>query len=415
MNHFEYRNDRLFAEDVPVEEIVARFGTPTYVYSSATFRRHFEAFDSAFARLPHMVCYSVKANSNIHILRLLAEKGAGVDIVSGGELYRALKAGVPGGRIVFSGVAKTADEIEDALKAGILMFNAESLDELKAIDATAARLGKKARVALRINPDVDPKTHPYISTGMKKNKFGLDMETALVGYEMARDMTNVEPVGIDCHIGSQLTTLEPFLEALDKVLGFYRRLKDMGIEVTYLDLGGGLGITYNEEEPPHPSAFGEALTERLKDLPLTLILEPGRVISGNAGILAFRTLYTKTTPVKKFLIVDAAMNDLVRPSLYGSYHRIEEVAKMGRPVEIVDIVGGICESTDFLARDREMPAVEPGEYLAAFSAGAYGMTMSSQYNSRRRAAEVLVDGAKVRLIRRRETYDDIIAPEMESE
>lgn len=415
MNHFEYRNDRLFAEDVPVEEIVARFGTPTYVYSSATFRRHFEAFDSAFARLPHMVCYSVKANSNIHILRLLAEKGAGVDIVSGGELYRALKAGVPGGRIVFSGVAKTADEIEDALKAGILMFNAESLDELKAIDATAARLGKKARVALRINPDVDPKTHPYISTGMKKNKFGLDMETALVGYEMARDMANIEPVGIDCHIGSQLTTLEPFLEALDKVLGFYRRLKDMGIEVTYLDLGGGLGITYNEEEPPHPSAFGEALTERLKDLPLTLILEPGRVISGNAGILAFRTLYTKTTPVKKFLIVDAAMNDLVRPSLYGSYHRIEEVAKMGRPVEIVDIVGGICESTDFLARDREMPAVEPGEYLAAFSAGAYGMTMSSQYNSRRRAAEVLVDGAKVRLIRRRETYDDIIAPEMESE
>lgn len=415
MNHFEYRDDRLFAEDVPVEEIVARFGTPTYVYSSATFRRHYEAFDSAFARLPHMVCYSVKANSNIHILKLLAEKGAGVDIVSGGELYRALKAGVPGERIVFSGVAKTADEIEDALKAGILMFNAESLDELKAIDATAGRLGAKARVALRINPDVDPKTHPYISTGMKKNKFGLDMETALAGYEMARDMANVEPVGIDCHIGSQLTTLEPFLEALDKVLGFYRRLKDMGIEVTYLDLGGGLGITYNEEEPPHPSAFGEALTERLKDLPLTLILEPGRVISGNAGILAFRTLYTKTTPVKKFLIVDAAMNDLVRPSLYGSYHRIEEVTKMGRPVEIVDVVGGICESTDFLARDREMPAVEPGEHLAAFSAGAYGMTMSSQYNSRRRAAEVLVDGAKARLIRRRETYEDIVAAEMDSE
>lgn len=415
MNHFEYRDDRLFAEDVPVEEIVTRFGTPTYVYSSATFRRHYEAFDSAFARLPHMVCYSVKANSNIHILKLLAEKGAGVDIVSGGELYRALKAGVPGERIVFSGVAKTADEIEDALRAGILMFNAESLDELKAIDATAGRLGMKARVALRINPDVDPKTHPYISTGMKKNKFGLDMETALVGYEMARDMANVEPVGIDCHIGSQLTTLEPFLEALDKVLGFYRRLKDMGIEVTYLDLGGGLGITYNEEEPPHPSAFGEALTERLKDLPLTLILEPGRVISGNAGILAFRTLYTKTTPVKKFLIVDAAMNDLVRPSLYGSYHRIEEVTKMGRPVEIVDIVGGICESTDFLARDREMPAVEPGEHLAAFSAGAYGMTMSSQYNSRRRAAEVLVDGAKARLIRRRETYEDIVAAEMDSE
>lgn len=415
MNHFEYRNDRLFAEDVPVEEIVARFGTPTYIYSSATFRRHFEAFDSAFARLPHMVCYSVKANSNIHILKLLAEKGAGVDIVSGGELYRALKAGVPGERIVFSGVAKTADEIEDALKAGILMFNAESLDELKAIDATAARLGKKARVALRINPDVDPKTHPYISTGMKKNKFGLDMETALVGYEMASDMANVEPVGIDCHIGSQLTTLEPFIEALDKVLGFYRRLREMGIEITYLDLGGGLGITYNEEEPPHPSAFGEALTERLKDLPLTLILEPGRVISGNAGILAFKTLYTKTTPVKKFLIVDAAMNDLVRPSLYGSYHRIEEVTKVGRPVEIVDIVGGICESTDFLARDREMPAVEPGEHLVAFSAGAYGMTMSSQYNSRRRAAEVLVDGATARLIRRRETYEDIVAAEMDGE
>ncbi len=413
MNHFEYRDGRLFAEEVPVADIVRRWGTPTYVYSAATFRRHFEAFDSAFSGLPHMVCYSVKANSNIHVLKLLGEMGAGVDIVSGGELYRALQAGIPGERIVYSGVAKTAEEIADALKAGILMFNVESLDELRAIDAEAGRMGVKARISLRINPDVDPKTHPYISTGMKKNKFGLDMETALEGYILARDLENVDPVGIDCHIGSQLTTLEPFLEALDKVLGFYNKLLEVGIYVNYLDLGGGLGITYNEEEPPHPSAFGAALTERLKDLPLTLVLEPGRVICGNAGILAFRTVYTKQTPVKKFVIVDAAMNDLVRPSLYGSYHRIEEVEKQGRPVESVDIVGGICESTDFLARDREIPAVEPGEYLAAFSAGAYGMTMSSQYNSRRRAAEILVDGSEARCIRRRETYADIVARELD--
>ncbi|EPR42300.1 diaminopimelate decarboxylase [Desulfovibrio sp. X2] len=413
MNHFEYRDGHLFAEEVPVADIVRHHGTPTYVYSAATFRRHFQAFDSAFAGLPHLVCYSVKANSNIHILKLLGEMGAGVDIVSGGELFRALKAGIPGEKIVYSGVAKTDEEIEDALRAGILMFNAESLGEIAAIDAAAGRLGVRARISLRINPDVDPKTHPYISTGMKKNKFGLDMDTALQGYIMARDMKNLDPVGIDCHIGSQLTTLEPFLEALDKVLGFYGKLKDLGIYVNYLDLGGGLGITYDEEEPPQPSAFGAALTERLKDLPLTLVLEPGRVICGNAGILVFNTVYTKQTPVKKFVIVDAAMNDLVRPSLYGSYHRIEEVDKKSRPVETVDVVGGICESTDFLARDREMPAVEPGECLAAFSAGAYGMTMSSQYNSRRRAAEVLVDGREEKLIRRRETYEDLIEAELD--
>lgn len=414
MHHFQYRNGELHAEDVPVSLLAARFGTPLYVYSAATLRRHFRAFDSAFDGIDHLTCYSVKACSNVHLLRLLGEMGAGMDIVSGGELHRALAAGVPARRIVYSGVGKRDDEIQAALEADILMFNVESLQELERIDAVAERTGRTARISVRVNPDVDPKTHPYISTGMRKNKFGLDMEQALAAYTMARDMRNVTPVGIDCHIGSQLTTLAPFLEALDRVLDFHERLRDLGLAITHLDLGGGLGITYDEETPPHPREFGDAVTERLRGRNLTLILEPGRVIAGNAGILVGEVIYTKSSPARNFIITDAAMNDLVRPSLYQSYHRMAEVRPSGRGEMTVDVVGPICESGDFLAKDRTLPDMRRGELLAVFSAGAYGFSMSSNYNSRPRAAEVLVDGENARCIRRRETWNDLLRPELEA-
>lgn len=412
MHHFEFRDGTLFAEEIAVNELADKYGTPLYVYSAATFKRHFEAFDSAFSGLPHMTCYSVKANSNLAILKLLAEQGAGMDIVSGGELYRALKAGVDPQKIVYSGVGKSASEIREALAANILMFNVESLAELEKINDIAEAEGKIAKVSFRINPNVDPKTHPYISTGMKKNKFGLDMEHSLKAYTRAKELPAIAPIGMDCHIGSQLTSIEPFLEALDKLLNFYEKLQSMGIEIKYLDLGGGLGITYDEEEPPHPKEFGEALTARLKDLPLTVILEPGRVIAGNAGIMVTEVLYTKETPSKSFVIVDGAMNDLVRPSLYDSFHRIGEAEQHGRPERDVDVVGPICESGDFLARDRQLPWVEQGERLVCYSAGAYGFTMSSNYNSRRRACELLVDGNTVTVARKRETYEDLIANEI---
>lgn len=412
MHHFEMKNGTLYAEGVSVKELAKRYGTPLYIYSSATLKRHFQAFDSAFDAVPHLTCYSVKANSNLAVLRLLASLGAGMDIVSGGELYRALLAGVPAERIVYSGVGKKAVEIAQALNAGILMFNVESVQELIRINDVAKGLGKKAQVSFRINPDVDPKTHPYISTGMKKNKFGLNIESALDAYALARDLPAVEPVGMDCHIGSQLTTIEPFLEALDKLLAFYEKLKGMNLDIRYLDLGGGLGIPYNEEEPPHPKEFGAALTKALSGIPLKVILEPGRVIVGNAGILVTEVLYTKQTPSKSFVIVDAAMNDLVRPSLYGSFHRIEEAEPKGRGEQDVDVVGPICESGDFLAKDRMLPEVMQGELLAVYSAGAYGFTMSSNYNTRTRAAELLVDGENVIVARRRETYEALVAHEI---
>ncbi len=412
MHHFEMKNGTLYAEGVSVKELVQRYGSPLYIYSSATLKRHFQAFDSAFDAVPHLTCYSVKANSNLAVLRLLASLGAGMDIVSGGELYRALLAGVPAERIVYSGVGKKAPEIAQALNAGILMFNVESVQELIRINDVARELGKKAQVSFRINPDVDPKTHPYISTGMKKNKFGLNIESALDAYAMARDLPAIEPVGMDCHIGSQLTTIEPFLEALDKLLAFYEKLKGMNLDIRYLDLGGGLGIPYNEEEPPHPKEFGAALTKALAGIPLKVVLEPGRVIVGNAGILVTEVLYTKQTPSKSFVIVDAAMNDLVRPSLYGSFHRIEEVTPQGRGPQDVDVVGPICESGDFLAKDRMLPEVRQGELLAVYSAGAYGFTMSSNYNTRTRAAELLVDGENVIVARRRETYESMVAHEI---
>ncbi|MBI9111396.1 diaminopimelate decarboxylase [Maridesulfovibrio ferrireducens] len=408
MHHFEFKNNELFAENVNISELAKEYGTPLYVYSAATFRRHFEAFDSAFNGLDHLTCYSVKANSNLSVLKLLAEMGAGMDIVSGGELFRALKAGVPANRIVYSGVGKKAYEIAEALKADILMFNVESVAELHRINEVATSMNKTARVSFRINPDVDPQTHPYISTGMKKNKFGLDMDTALTAYKTAKELSNIEPIGMDCHIGSQLTSIDPFLEALSKLLAFKEKLSSMGIEIEHLDLGGGLGITYDDEQPPHPKEFGEALTKALEGQKIKVILEPGRVIAGNAGILVTEVIYTKSTPTKNFLIVDAGMNDLIRPSLYQSFHNISEVVKNERPKVEVDVVGPICESGDFIARDRELPEVKQGELLAVYSAGAYGFTMSSNYNSRLRAAEVIVDGDDIIVARRRETYEDLL-------
>jgi diaminopimelate decarboxylase len=413
MHYFEYKDGRLHAEDIPVEDLAREYGTPLYIYSASTLKRHFHAFDSAFAGIDHLTCYSVKANSNLSLLKLLAREGAGTDIVSGGELFRALRAGVDPKKIVYSGVGKKTVEIQEALLAGILMFNVESAQELERINAVAGDLGKVALISLRINPDVDPKTHPYISTGLKENKFGLSRTDALKTYALAQRLPNVEPVGMDCHIGSQLTKLSPFLEALERLKAFHGQLVEMGIRIKYLDLGGGLGITYNEEEPPHPEELGRALVEALKGMDVTLILEPGRVIAGNTGILVTEVQYTKTNEDKNFVIVDAGMNDLVRPSLYGSFHRIAPVREGGGEEMIVDVVGPICESGDFLAKNRTIPKVAQGDLLAAFSAGAYGFVMSSQYNSRPRAAEVMVEGDRHVLVRKREVYNDLMVLEEE--
>ena len=412
MDYFDYRDGELWAEQVRVRDLAERFGTPLYVYSTRTLARHYRAFDSALQGLDHLTCFSVKANGNVGLLRLMGRLGAGVDIVSGGELHRALKAGIDPRKIVFSGVGKQEHEIRQALATDILMFNVESAQEMEKIGRIAAEMSRVARISIRINPDVDPKTHPYISTGLKKNKFGLDILEATGLYLLAKEMPFLEPVGIDCHIGSQLTQIGPFAEALGKLLDFVDQLRQSGVTIRYFDLGGGLGITYNDEEPPLPEELGRIIAKSLAGKPLTVILEPGRAIAGNAGILVTRVLYTKRTPVKKFVIVDAAMNDLVRPSFYGAYHRIGEVSPQARQLEVVDVVGPICESADFLAQDRALPALKPGELLAVFSAGAYGFTMSSQYNSRPRAAEVMVDGDQTALIRRRETYADLIALEV---
>lgn len=413
MHYFQYKNGELYAEDIPVETLAREYGTPLYIYSAATLKRHYHAFDSAFAGIDHLICYSVKANSNLSVLKILAQEGAGTDIVSGGELFRALRAGVPPEKIVYSGVGKKTGEIQEALLAGILMFNVESVQELERINAVAAEMDKVARVSLRINPDVDPKTHPYISTGLKENKFGLSRTKALEAYALALKLPHVDPVGLDCHIGSQLTQLAPFLEALERLKVFHGQIKEMGVNIKYLDLGGGLGITYDEEEPPHPADLGEALVTALKGMDVTLILEPGRVIAGNTGILVTEVQYTKTNEGKNFVIVDAGMNDLIRPSLYGSYHRIAPVRERGGEEIMVDVVGPICESGDFLAKNRSLPPVTQGDLLATFSAGAYAFVMSSQYNSRGRAAEVMVEKDRHVLVRSRETYHDLMALEEE--
>jgi diaminopimelate decarboxylase len=413
MHHFEYRDSQLYCEATLIQDLVTQVGTPCYIYSHATLQHHFTVFDQAFASVPHLTCFSMKANSNLAIIRLFGALGGGVDIVSGGELFRALKAGIPPQRIVYSGVGKTPAEIDFALGNDILMFNIESSQELEAINARAAGLGRVARIALRVNPDVDPKTHPYISTGMKKAKFGIDIEAALVQYQLAKTLSHVEIMGVDCHIGSQLTQLSPFVDALRRLRGLIERLREAGITIRYLDFGGGLGITYDQEQPPHPSDYAEAILKELSDLPCTLIFEPGRVIVGNAGILVTQVLYTKSSPSKKFVIVDAGMNDLVRPSFYGSYHHIQPLRTTpDSHTQVVDVVGPICESGDFLARDRKMPVVQPGECLAVMSAGAYGFTMASNYNSRPRPPEVMVQGDTYTIIRRRETWDDLVRGEL---
>jgi diaminopimelate decarboxylase len=410
MHNFEYRQGELYCEQVPVSRIAKEVGTPCYIYSHATLIRHIRAYDSAFRTVPHLIAFAMKANSNLAVLRLMAKEGSGVDIVSGGELFRALKAGVPPSKIVFAGVGKNADEIRDALKADILMFNIESSAEMHAINDVAASAGKTARVALRINPDIDPDTHPYISTGLKKSKFGIAADRALEEFRVASSLRHIEVIGIHAHIGSQLTDVTPFVESLKKVITLVDTLKAQGIIIRYLNIGGGLGITYSDEKPPLPQELADAVSPLVKDRKLTLVMEPGRVIVGNAGILLTKALYEKVGETKRFIIVDAAMNDLIRPSLYSAYHDIRPVSEglLHRPKHSVDVVGPVCESGDFLAKDRMLPEVKPGDLLAVMSAGAYGFVMASNYNSRPRVPEVLVKDGEVHVIRTRETYEDLI-------
>jgi diaminopimelate decarboxylase len=411
MHHFQYRGNELYCEDVPITVIAAEVGTPFYLYSRGTLTRHYHAIDGAFEHVSRLVCFSAKANTSLSVLRLFASLGSGLDIVSGGEMFRGLKAGFAPEKIVYSGVGKRIDEIDFALESGILMFNVESLEELSLINERAGRKHIKAPIAIRVNPDVDPQTHPYISTGLKKNKFGLDVESALEGYRLARQMTHVEIVGIDCHIGSQITESRPFMEAMHSLKDLIQDLKSQGIGIRYLDIGGGLGITYEAEKPIEPEEYGRTIVKALDGLDLQLILEPGRVIVGNAGILVTQVLYRKSGAAKEFVIVDAAMNDLVRPSLYGSFHRIEPILKDDRPQMTADVVGPICESGDFLAMDRRMPDFQRGDLLALMSAGAYGFTMSSNYCSRLKAAEVMVDGGQFHVIRKRQTFEDLVRGE----
>jgi len=408
MHHFHYKNNELFCEDVPIRVVAEKWGTPAYMYSHGTLSRHFRIFDSAFQGHPHLICFSVKANSNIALLRMFINEGGGADVVSGGELFRVLRAGIGPNKVVYSGVGKTEKEISFALEAGILMFNIESSQELRVINQQAEMLNIKAPIAFRVNPDIDPKTHPYISTGLKKNKFGIDLRRSLEEYRVARSLTHIEIIGIDCHIGSQITEIEPFREALRKIKELITELRQEGIAVKYLDLGGGLGITYEQETPPHPNEYARAILDEIRGHDLTLILEPGRVIAGNAGILVTEVLYTKSTAEKNFVIVDAGMNDLIRPSLYEAYQEIIPVKLSGGEKHRADIVGPICESGDFLARDRLVPELRRGDLIAVMSAGAYGFSMSSNYNSRPRPAEILINGENVHLIRQRECYEDLI-------
>lgn len=411
MDYFQYQAGILHAEQVSVADIAARFGTPSYVYSRATLEKHWHAFDDAFDGLPHLVCYAVKANSNLAVLNVLARQGSGFDIVSAGELARVIAAGGDAAKTVFSGVGKTEAEIEYALEQNIRCFNVESIPELARINDVAGRVGKKAPISIRVNPDVDAQTHPYISTGLKENKFGIAIEDAREVYQSARDMTNLDIVGVDCHIGSQLTSVSPFVDALKRVLALIDELAEDGTEIKHLDIGGGLGIHYKDETPPTPVEYAEALKPLLAGRDLEILLEPGRAIAGNAGILVTKVEFIKPTEAKQFAIVDAAMNDLLRPALYQSWQQIEAVvAESDAASAVYDIVGPICETGDFLGKDREL-AIEQGDLLAIRSAGAYGFTMSSNYNSRPRAAEVMVDGSDVHLVRERETISDLFAGE----
>ncbi|RCU45508.1 MULTISPECIES: diaminopimelate decarboxylase [Corallincola] len=404
MDHFNYQDGQLFAEQNPVTDLASRFGTPLYVYSRATIERHFQAFETAAGDHPHLVCYAVKANSNIAVLNVLARLGAGFDIVSAGELARVVQAGGDPSKVVFSGVAKTEQEMAYALELGIHCFNVESSQELDRLNHVAESMGVRAPVSIRVNPDVDAKTHPYISTGLKQNKFGIAIEQAPEIYQKAASLSHLNVVGVDCHIGSQLTELSPFIDALDRVLTLVDKLAEQGIEIRHLDVGGGLGVTYDDETPPHPEVYAKALRERVADRPeLTLLFEPGRAIMANAGLLLTKVEFIKPGDEKNFAIVDAAMNDLIRPALYSAWQAIVPVVpRLDEPEAVYDIVGPICETGDFLGKDRAL-ALQPGDLLAVRSAGAYGFTMSSNYNSRPRAAEVMVDGEQAHLIRARET------------
>ena len=411
MNHFTYIRNELYCEDVPVSRIARDVGTPVYIYSHATLSRHFDVFDSAFKDVKHLTCFSMKSNSNGAVLNLFSDMGGGVDIVSGGELFRVLKAGVDPGKVVYSGVGKREEELEYALASDILIFNVESAQEMHRLNQVAEKMGKRAKIALRVNPDVDPKTHPYISTGLKENKFGVNIKDAVEQYRVASDLKGLQVAGVSCHIGSQLTTISPFVDALEKLKDLIEKLTSMGMKIAYLDIGGGLGITYEDESPPLPTEYAAAVQAELGETDLTLILEPGRVIVGNAGILVAEVIYTKITEDKTFYVADAAMNDLMRPSLYNSYHEIRPIRVTDREMVTADIVGPICESGDFLAKNREIKAFEQGELLAVMSAGAYGFSMSSTYNSRPRACEVMVKGDRFSIIRERETFEDLIRGE----
>ncbi|MBT8122906.1 MAG: diaminopimelate decarboxylase [Gammaproteobacteria bacterium] len=411
MDHFNYRNNSLYAEDVSLCDLAAQHGTPCYVYSRATLEHHWRVFDQALAGQPHLVCYAVKANSSIAVLQILARLGSGFDIVSAGELQRVIRAGGDPARTVFSGVGKRADEMRFALHSGIRCFNVESDVELERLDKVAGEEGMVAPVSLRVNPDVAARTHPYISTGLRENKFGVDVDTALDTYRRARELEHVDVVGIDCHIGSQLTDLAPFTDALDRILDLVDRLQHEGITLKHIDMGGGLGIPYTEsDQPPSPDDYAHALLEKLSGRPLELLLEPGRAIAGNAGILLTRIEYLKHTAEHNFAIVDAAMNDLQRPALYNAWHSVVPIEPRAGAAMLYDIVGPVCETGDFLARNRLM-SLAAGDLLAVRSAGAYGFTMSSNYNTRPRAAEIMVDGNQMHVIRERETFDDLVRGE----
>lgn len=408
MNHFEYKNQQLFAEEVAIADIIKAHGTPVYIYSRATLERHWYAFDNAFGEHPHLICFAVKSNSNIALLNVMAKLGSGFDIVSQGELERVLAAGGDASRVVFSGVAKSHSEIARALEVGVRCFNVESIPELHRINEVAGEMGKVAPISLRVNPDVDAKTHPYISTGLKENKFGVSVQQAREVYRLAKSLPNVKITGMDCHIGSQLTELQPFLDATDRLIVLMEQLKEDGIELHHLDLGGGLGVPYHGEQPPHPTEYAKALLEKLRAYPnLEIILEPGRAISANAGILVTKVEYLKSNEDRNFAIVDTGMNDMIRPALYEAYMEITEVDQsLNREASVYDVVGPICETSDFLGKARTLSVAE-GDYVAMRSAGAYGAAMSSTYNSRPQAVEILVDGAKAHLIKARADFADL--------
>ena len=411
MDYFHYCNGELFAEQVPVTTIGQQIGTPCYIYSRKTLERHWHAFDKAFDNTPHLICYAVKANSNLAVLDCLARLGSGFDIVSVGELERVLAAGGDPQKIVFSGVAKRADEIQRALEVGIYCFNVESAAELDLIASIAKHLGKRAPVSLRINPDIDAKTHPYISTGLKENKFGVDFVQARALYQQAKKSTYLDPIGLDCHIGSQLTSLQPFLDALDRLLLLYQHLLDDGIQLSHFDLGGGLGVCYRDETPPHPSEYTAQLVQKIKNLDLKIILEPGRAIAANSGILLTQIVYQKQGADRRFLLVDAGMNDLLRPALYQAWHTIIPVIQRPELQEQrYDIAGPVCESADVFGKQRRLQ-VQDKDLLALRTAGAYGFCMSSDYNSRPRPAEVMVDGDRFYIVRQRDAIADLFAKE----